>query len=160
LLGKQPTRRHAREIRVAVVGVTVVVGELDRLRDGMDVLGRAETHLGEIEALEDVQGLKEHGPLVPEAALVDRVPMEAGRGWFLALAMVSGQVLIGEETAGPPGRVGHTARDLSFVERVTPGAKGARAVVAALELGALGGDDRPERDRELGLAKRLAGDRQ
>ena len=70
-LREQAGHRHLHERRIAVVGVAVGVGQLDRFVDRMQVIGGVVTHSPQIDALEDVQRLQEHRPLIPRLCLVD-----------------------------------------------------------------------------------------
>ena len=60
--------RHLDHRRVAVIGLAVGKGELQRLGQVVDVVGAVVAEAGEIGALEQGQGLQQHRPLAPGAA--------------------------------------------------------------------------------------------
>ena len=155
-LREEPGHRHLREERIAVVGVAVVVGELDGLVHGVDVVGRVGAHRLQVHAFQDVQRLEEHRPLVPRARLVDVEAVEVRRDRLLDAAVVGGEVVVGEHAARGAIGLRDPARDVAGVEGVAAGANRGDAVVTLRVRGLLGGHDRAQRAREVRLAEDLA----
>ena len=66
--GDQRRERHLDLGRVAVIGLAVGKGELQRLGQLVDVVGAVLTETREIGSLEQCQGLQKNGSLAPGAA--------------------------------------------------------------------------------------------
>ena len=67
----RPANGHVHEIGVAVVGVAVGEGQLQRLQHGVDVIRGIVAHSLQVAAFQDAQGVEVHRPLAPRAAGVN-----------------------------------------------------------------------------------------
>src|SRR5262249_58942604 len=84
---------------IAVVGLAIGEGELDRFRDGVDVVRRVVAERGEVDPVQNLQHLKERRPLAPEAAGQDFVGPEPRTLRRLEADTEPGQVLASQEPA-------------------------------------------------------------
>ena len=71
VLGEQHLHGHFVVGGVAVVGFPVGEGQLGGLDPSVQVFSGVVPHLSQVEALQDAQLLKKHGPLGPGRAFVD-----------------------------------------------------------------------------------------
>jgi hypothetical protein len=148
--------RDPRKCRIAVKGVAVVVGELDCFVNRMQVLRRVVSQRAKIEALEDVQRLEQHRPLIPRSRLVHVESVEVDGDRPLDRAVIRREIFVGEHAAGRTIRVGDASRDVAGVERIASRANGRSPIVRPLQRRALGRDDRAQRLREIRLPEHLA----
>ena len=153
---QQPNDRHLRERRIAIERVAVVVGELDRFVDGVEIVRRIVPERPQVDALEDVQRLQQHRPLIPGAGFVHVEAVEVDRDRLFDRAVIRGEVVVRKHAASGAVGVDDPPRDVAGVERVTAGADRGSTVVRAFERGVLCGDDRAERFREIRLTEHLA----
>ena len=145
-------------IGVAVIGLAVGPGELDRLDHGVGKPLTQRVHRRQVEILQDLQRLQQHRPLPPRARLADRpaVVRDAGRG--LVGGLPAGQVRAGEQRAvALAGHVHHlciseVVGDGVGHEAVAP--RGAGGVDPSGAGAAFGGLDKPLIGRgEVGVAE-------
>ena len=159
-------QRHVGEEGIRVIGVAIGHGQFHRLDDRMNRLGAVASHRFEVDALEDLQGLEQIRPLGPRPALVDRPAAISDGDRLLDPRRVGGQVSVADEPSVGPGPRVDAAGDRPSVERVGDQSEPPRAVagrrVRAGGIGqGLGGDERIERPRQIGvpgLATRRAGE--
>ena len=152
---EQPFQGHLRERGIAEERVAVVVGEFQGLVHGVDIVGRVQPHRFQVVAFEDVEGHEHHRALIPGPGLVDLEAVKQRRYRGLDGAVVVGEILVGEHaTLGAVG-LDDATRDVALVKGIAPGANGGAAVGIFLQGVPLGGDDRPQRSREIRLTENL-----
>ena len=117
-LGEQAVHRHRGEIGVTVEGLPVAEAQLQGLGHRVDVRRAVVAHRLEVEVLQDVQRLHEHGPLGPGVLSPDLVAVEGGGHRLAELRVVSGQVVHRQDAAHLPHLVDDQFRDGSLVKRV------------------------------------------
>jgi hypothetical protein len=110
----------------------------------------------EVEALEQVERLQQHGPLVPGAGLQHLVAVEARAHRLLDAALVAGQVFVRHHAAGRARRVRDPARERALVKGVAPRLDRRLAVLGLQPGGLFRGQDRAQGARQLRLAEQLA----
>ena len=98
-LGQHLVDWHVHEIRIADVLLSVGEGEVQRLAHGVDVLGGVVPHGLEVEALKDLQGLRERRPLSPRPGAVHVVALVVHGNARTHLDVILGEVVLGEQAA-------------------------------------------------------------
>ena len=154
-LGQEPVRRHLHVVGIPVIGLAVGEGELDRLRQQVEVPRRVVAQRAQVVRLEEVQHLEQHGPLAPEAAHRHFELAESRPQRRCHLHAELGQVFRGEEAAFPPVEGADRLGDLPPVKRV---ARRPDGLLPALAPGAaLGGNHSLDGPGQLGLDEALPG---
>ena len=115
-LGQQTVHGHRREVGIPVKSLPVAEAQLQRLGHRVDVGRAVVPHRLEIEVLQDVQRLHQHGPLRPGVVPPHLVAVEGGAHRFAELGVVSGQVLQSQDAAHLPRFPDDQLRSWSFVE--------------------------------------------
>ena len=152
--GQQAFHRHVDEIRVAIVGVAVGEGQLQRLQHRVDVLCRVVAHALEVAAFQDAQGVQIHRPLAPRAAGVNVDALVVNHRRNIHADGETGQVVHGEPAALAADEGHHLLGDLARVEQV-PGRL--QAALATLTGGSAFDVDHPlECAGQVGLHQQVA----
>ena len=128
LLRQQTVHRHDREVRVAIVGLTVGERQVYRLAYGVDVSRRVVPHLPEVEVFQDVERLHQHSALRPRSLPVDLVTHVRGLERRLVLGFIGRQGLQAQNAAHAVRAVVNYLRHLTGVEAVSRGANAVRPV--------------------------------
>ncbi len=154
-LRQQPLCGHLHELRIAIVGVPIRIGELQGLDEGVEVIGAVVPHRLEIEGLEDVQGLQQNRSLASEGVLVDVVAAIVDDRRLLDLRVEFRKVGELERRLVRLEEGDHLLRDVALVEAIArrPDARGPTLARG----GALGLDHPRQRPRQGGQLDRLAG---
>ena len=154
-VGQETADGDLRELRVAIEVIPVRERQLERLRDGVDVLRGVVAHPLEIEAPKERERLEEDRPLAPEPGLEDlegAMPSReaAARGSFHATT-VARQVRFGQDAAGLLNGPGDALGDVTAIEAIARGVD--RLLASAVQVLLLRLDERPEGAGEIRLAE-------
>ena len=118
-LRKEPFGGHLHERRIRVVRIAVRVCELHRLNNRVEVVGARMAHRVEIELLQDIERLQQHGTLTAEPVLVDGVAAIGRPRRLLDPSEVLGEVAFVERRVVLAQERDHLAGDVPFVKAIT-----------------------------------------
>ena len=154
-VGQETADGDLRELRVAIEVIPVCERQLERLRDGVDVLRGVVAHPLEIEAPQERERLEEDRPLTPEPGLEDLEGAmssreAAARGSFHATT-VARQVRFGQDAAGLLNGPGDALGDVTAIEAIARRVD--RLLASAVQVLLLHLDERPEGAGEIRLAE-------
>ena len=109
---------HLHERRVRIERVAVRVRELHRFDDRVEIVGARVAHRAEIELLQDVERLQQHGTLAAEPVLVDGVASIGRAGRLLDPREILREIALVERRVVLSKKRHHLARDVALVEPV------------------------------------------
>ena len=142
----RPVHRHLHEVRIAVIGVAIGEGGVQRRDDQVEVLGRVVAERPQGVPLQDVQRLGQDRPLAPRPAGEHVVATVVGRAAGSIFDRELGEVVVVEEAAVLLVERDDLTGDVALVEQVASGAQAGLTVAGA----GLGRDQPVERLRQIG----------
>ena len=150
--GEQLADRRERVLVVAVVPLAVSEGELERLRDHVDVARGVVAEGAQIEVREHAEGLHEDRSLCPGRLAEDFAAGERRPQRRLVARTVTRQIGGAQEPTDPLGEAADGGRDVAAVEALPRGSDAGQAMAPGLRVGL---DEPPERHAQGWLHEQL-----